>query len=161
MDPSLNGVATILALNTRLFVNCLDGVTDDQLRVQPAPEVNNIGLLACHLVDARCYLMKLVDVDVADPFGGRLDSVQKVTDMTWYPSVDELTAWWRGLAPKLDACLETLSAVDLAKPVDIPFPTDDRSVRGAIAFLAQHESYHVGQIAFIRRCLGLEAMKYT
>ena len=114
-----------------------------------------------HIVDARCYLLKLIDVDVEDPFGGRLEGVQKVADMTWYPSVAELTAWWRDLAPKLDKRLEDLTPDDLAKPVDMPFPTDDHSMRGAIAFLAQHEAYHIGQLAYIRRCVGLAAMMYT
>jgi len=161
MDPSLVGLSTILKLNTRLFVNCLDGVTAEMLRSQPAPNVNHIGLVACHLIDARCYLLKLLDMEVPDPFDGRLERVQAVADMTWCPTVDELTSWWRDLAPKLDARLESVTAVDLEKPVDMPFPTDDRSVRGAIAFLAQHESYHIGQIALIRRCLGLPAMTYT
>lgn len=161
MDPSLSGLATIVKLNTRLFVNCLDGVPAEKLRSQPAPDVNHIGLIACHLIDARCYLLKLLDVEVPDPFGGRLESVQQVGDMAWCPTVEELTTWWRDLAPKLDARLDALTPADLAKPVDMPFPTDDRSVRGAIAFLTQHESYHLGQMAYIRRCLGLGAMKYT
>ena len=161
MDPSLSALATILKLNTRLFLNCLDGVTAEMLRSEPAPEVNHIGLIACHVIDARRYILKLLDVEEPDPFGGRLEGVQAVADMTWCPGVGELTSWWRDLAPKLDARLETLTPGDLAKPVDMPFPTDDHSVRGAIAFLAQHDSYHIGQIALIRRCLGLPAMTYT
>jgi uncharacterized damage-inducible protein DinB len=161
MDPSLVALATILKLNTRLFLNCLDGVTAEKLQSQPAPDVNHIGLIACHVIDARCYLLKLLDVEVPDPFGGRLEGVQEVADMTWCPTVDELTSWWRDPAPKLDARLESLTADDLEKPIDMPFPTDDHTVRGAIAFLTQHESYHLGQIAYIRRCLGLGAMKYT
>jgi uncharacterized damage-inducible protein DinB len=161
MDSSLSGLATILELNTRLFVNCLDGVTADVLRRQPASEVNHIGLVACHMIDGRCYLLNILGVDVPDPFGGRLESVRTVADMTWCPSVDELLAWWRDLGLKLEARLEALSGDDLARPLDRPFPTTDRTVRGAVAFLAQHESYHLGQIALLRRCTGLPAMAYS
>lgn len=160
MDPSLSGLTDILTLNARLFVNCLHDVTEQQLRAQPAPDVNTIGLLACHIIDARRYLLKLIDVDVPDPFGGRLERVQKVSDMTWYPTTGDLTTWWRDLAAKLEARLDALTPDDLARPVDMPFPTDDQSVRGAIAFLTQHEAYHIGQMAYVRRCVGLAAMTY-
>ena len=30
-----------------------------------------------------------------------------------------------------------------------------------IAFLMQHDSYHIGQVAFLRRQLGKPAMAYT
>lgn len=161
MDTSLAALATIASLNTRLFVNCLDGVTDDALRRQPSPETNNIGLLACHVVDARCYLLKLLDVEVPDPFGGRLERVQKVADMTWYPSVAELLAWWRDLGSALDARLGELTDADLVKPVKQSLPVDDPTLLGAIAFLVQHESYHIGQISLLRKYVGLPAMTYS
>jgi uncharacterized damage-inducible protein DinB len=40
-------------------------------------------------------------------------------------------------------------------------PGADGTVLGALAFLAQHESYHVGQVALLRRQLGLPAMSYA
>lgn len=61
MNPSLVALAAIARLKGRLFINCLDGVTGEALRRQPGPEVNNIGLVACHVIDARCYLLKLLD----------------------------------------------------------------------------------------------------
>jgi uncharacterized damage-inducible protein DinB len=30
-----------------------------------------------------------------------------------------------------------------------------------IAFLAQHDAYHIGQVAFLRRQLGRPAMSYA
>jgi hypothetical protein len=36
----------------------------------------------------------------------------------------------------------------------------DRTLLGALAFLAQHESYHVGQLALLRKYAGLPAMRY-
>ncbi len=31
----------------------------------------------------------------------------------------------------------------------------------AITFLLQHDSFHIGQLAFLRRFLGLDALKYS
>jgi uncharacterized damage-inducible protein DinB len=38
---------------------------------------------------------------------------------------------------------------------------DDSTRLGMIAFLTQHDSYHVGQAAFLRRQIGRPAMTYT
>lgn len=37
----------------------------------------------------------------------------------------------------------------------------DSTRLGLIAFLAQHDSYHLGQIAFLRRQFGKAAMSYA
>jgi uncharacterized damage-inducible protein DinB len=37
----------------------------------------------------------------------------------------------------------------------------DGSVLGAVAFLAQHESYHMGQLGLLRKALGYPPMSYT
>jgi hypothetical protein len=31
----------------------------------------------------------------------------------------------------------------------------------AITFLLQHDSFHIGQLAFLRRFSGLDALKYS
>jgi hypothetical protein len=42
-------------LNTRLFVNALDGVDDKIATSRPNKSTNHIAFVACHLVDARHY----------------------------------------------------------------------------------------------------------
>ncbi|HEX9723580.1 MAG TPA: hypothetical protein VGC53_04790 [Vicinamibacteria bacterium] len=43
-----------------------------------------------------------------------------------------------------------------------PFPIEDgKSLLGCITFLLEHEAFHIGQIALLRRYLGLGAMKYS
>ena len=41
------------------------------------------------------------------------------------------------------------------------FPLGDSTRLGLIAFLVQHDSYHLGQIAFLRRQLAKPAMSYA
>lgn len=60
----------------------------------------------------------------------------------------------------LDEALESVSADRLAEEPEIQFGMGDPTILGGVAFLAQHESYHVGQIAYLRRLVGLEAMSY-
>jgi hypothetical protein len=44
--------------------------------------------------------------------------------------------------------------------VDARFPGVDRTRLGALTFLTQHDSYHIGQLALLRKHAGLAAMSY-
>ena len=53
------------------------------------------------------------------------------------------------------------TAEQLTRPNVHRFPLGDSTELGLLAFLVQHDSYHVGQMGFIRRQLGKPAMAYT
>jgi uncharacterized damage-inducible protein DinB len=54
----------------------------------------------------------------------------------------------------LNATLEETSADALAVPGPEKLPSFDGMLSGAVSFMAWHETYHVGQAAFLRRWLG-------
>jgi uncharacterized damage-inducible protein DinB len=54
-----------------------------------------------------------------------------------------------------------LDAETIERPGAHRFPVPDPTPLGMLAFLAQHDSYHVGQVAFLRRQLGKPAMSYA
>lgn len=56
------------------------------------------------------------------------------------------------------ARLEELTEAELSAPAPRSFAIPDRSVRGAITFLAYHEGYHIGQMAFLRKWLGFPGL---
>ncbi len=56
--------------------------------------------------------------------------------------------------------LSGLTADDLDAPTAQGFPIPDGTAIDALAFLAQHDSYHLGQVSFLRRQLGLPPMTY-
>jgi hypothetical protein len=49
-------------------------------------------------------------------------------------------------------------ALDAELPFDLG--VNDRSILGMLAFIAQHESYHIGQLSLLRKHVGLPAMRY-
>jgi uncharacterized damage-inducible protein DinB len=53
---------------------------------------------------------------------------------------------------------EELTDADLAAKAPFQFPVDDDTILGVIAFMAMHESYHIGQLSAIRRQLGLPGL---
>jgi hypothetical protein len=67
---------------------------------------------------------------------------------------------WRTVSSALADRLATLTAAELDTRAAQSFPVHDESLLGGIAFLQQHESFHIGQLAYLRRLLGLGSMSY-
>jgi len=67
---------------------------------------------------------------------------------------------WQSLSKALIERFTLLSGQELDAPFGRALPIEDGSTLGAIAFMLQHESYHIGQLSLLRRLLGLEAMSY-
>jgi uncharacterized damage-inducible protein DinB len=42
----------------------------------------------------------------------------------------------------------------MAAPAPPPSPSFDGTIGGMVSFLAMHETYHVGQVVYLRRLLG-------
>jgi uncharacterized damage-inducible protein DinB len=70
-----------------------------------------------------------------------------------YPGIDELVQAWDEVSGKLATSLASASAETLAEPVSKGITLDGK-ISGKIAFLSLHESYHVGQMAYLRKWLG-------
>jgi uncharacterized damage-inducible protein DinB len=163
MDARIVALTQILRLNTKLFRNCLDGLTDEQAASRPTTATNSAAFVATHCTDARFYVLRLLGVDLANPLAPYVAGVRGIDDMTRQPPLDEVRQAWTAAAHALRDTLDTMTAHDLetAVPTGFPaFPGGDKSVLGALTFMVQHESYHVGQLSLLRKYAGLPAMKY-
>jgi uncharacterized damage-inducible protein DinB len=158
--PALAALASVLRLNTRLFLNCLEDVTDGKARERPNTLTNNLAFLGCHLVDSRHFLAARLGLDEVNPFVDQLRSVERIEQMESFPPITDIRAAWLSLAPVFEECVKSLTSSELRVPSRPRFPVDDPSVGGMLAFLVQHESYHIGQMALIRKYIGYPAMKY-
>jgi hypothetical protein len=45
-----------------------------------------------------------------------------------------------------------------AKEIDWNLPNGDKTVRGAILFYTYHEAWHLGQIAYARKGMGMDGL---
>ncbi len=160
MHDSIRALHAQFELNTRLFLNCLHGVDDDAALNRPGPGSNHMAFVACHLLDARCFLARLVGAVYANPYQERFDAAQGIEEMRDFPPIDGLCAAWREASTALSGCLPGLTADDLERESPQKFPVNDPSLRGGIAFLLAHEAFHIGQLAYLRKFNGLGPMGY-
>jgi uncharacterized damage-inducible protein DinB len=153
-------LAAIFDLNTDLVLNCLDDVSDQEAQRCLAGGGNSIAFLAAHLTDTRHFLVKRLGSPIPNPLTRFLADAQGIADIREWPTLPEIRAAWLAVSTHLQGTLRKLSAGDLAETNVHRFPVDDPTRLGMITFLAQHDSYHVGQIGFLRRQLGKPAMSY-
>jgi uncharacterized damage-inducible protein DinB len=160
MEPQLAPLAAIFDLNTDLLLNCLDGLSDAEARERLAGGGNSITFLAAHLTDTRHFLATRMGQPLPNPIARYLAEARSIEDIAEWPSLAEIRSAWCQVSSHLKSALAASSAADLARQNTHRFPISDSSQLGMIAFLVQHDAYHVGQIAFLRRQLGHPPMAY-
>jgi uncharacterized damage-inducible protein DinB len=120
---------------------------------------SSISYLVGHLCSSRYGLLKLLGVAHANPFAARFGAGVGSSDGGDYPTIAELTSRWRDLAGRLHGALTSLTPSQLDAEAPTAYPISDRTVRGALAFICWHESYHVGQVGILRTEMGYPSIQ--
>ncbi len=160
MPDALTPLREMARLHTRLFLNALAGVDDEAAARRPEGRTNNIAFVALHVLDARCWLAGYLGEPLTHPFDEDLRDVNSVDDVETLPPIDAVRDAWRDASRSFEALLDRLDADALAGPSPMPFPIDDTTTLGALVFLLHHEAFHVGQLALLRRYVGLDGLSY-
>jgi len=150
----------LLALNTDLLLNATDGLGNDEATRRVLPHVNSVAFLVAHLTDMRHYLAAVAGHAGENPLTPLLQSAKSADDIAAWPPIETLRGWWVAAGDHLATVLPGLGDEQLAARMARPLPGGDPTLLGGIAFAVQHESYHLGQIALLRRALGHPAMSY-
>jgi uncharacterized damage-inducible protein DinB len=161
MDPRLAPLAAIYDLNTDLLLNCLDGLSDAEGRERLAGGGNSITFLAAHLTDSRHFLAARVGHPLDNPMAPYLEGARGFEEVRAWPALEQVRSAWRSVSTHLQRTLASLAPEQLSRRHAHRFPLGDSTQLGLIAFLAQHDAYHLGQVAFLRRQLGRPAMSYA
>ena len=161
MELQLAPLALLYELNTDLLLNCLDGLTDEEAQRRLEAGGNSVTFLASHLTDTRHFLVARLGHPLPNPLARYLADVRSIDEIRELPSLEEIRPAWLAVSAHLQAVLNELTPSELAEPKIHRFPLEDSTRLGLITFLAQHDSYHLGQIAFIRRQLGKPPMSYA
>jgi hypothetical protein len=156
VEPALVPVTNQFRDTTRLYDRALNGVSHEALLIRPGPGSNPLLWVAGHLVQQRTHLLGALGPTRQLPWDDLFGTGSIIGDLTLYPSVGELGAVWRSATEELMRRLESLSGASLAAPSPSWLRSNDGTLLGALAFGAMHEAYHVGQMGFLRKWLGLD-----
>ena len=150
----------IFNLNSDLFLNVTEEITDEMAMIRPDKQINNVIYISAHLLDARYYISNLLNLEVANPFKEIFEKVKKVEQSVQLPGLTRIRRTWKELSPQLSNQLAEVSEEVLHRKAPFKFPVADSTILGATTFLISHESYHIGQLGLLRKYLGLSGMKY-
>ena len=124
--------------------NLLDGVTDTQAKARPIRTGHSILELVVHVGTWIDVVARRVGGQVVD--SNSVPDWADVTKMTWKGAVEELER----AESRLSDAVARLSSEDLDKPV----PGEKRSIYSEIMGALQHNVYHAGQIAILKKAAG-------
>lgn len=147
-------------LNHRLFHNAMAGVTEAQAQERISGHNNSFLWIATHTVWARYNMLAFLGQPVENPYNSLFQNFKAYDANDKYPSLDTLKAEWDKISVLLKKAVHEASEEHLAAESVLKSPIGDDTNGGTIAFLAQHESYDIGQMGFLKKLLTKEAMKY-
>lgn len=161
MDPRVAPLAEIFRLNGWLFHNCLAGMSTAQAEARFDERTNSAAFVAAHVADTRFAIAAWLGASLVNPLAPALVNARGIADVTTLPSLAVIARAWDEASAAIMSRLAYLPAEVLDGPSPERFPGASPTLLGALAFLAQHDSYHVGQLALLRKAAGLPAMRYA
>ncbi len=161
MAKSIYQSEIMLNMNSRLFMNALEAVTEEQATQRMSDHNNSIIWLGTHTVWARYNICSMLGKPTAtNPYDGKFENFKAFDPTDNYPTLAEIKAEWNKATELLKEALANVTEEHLAADCPLKSPIGDFTFGGTIAFLTQHESYDIGQLGFLKKYHTNEAMKY-
>lgn len=157
MDPRLTGLLTQFETVSWLVDRALADLSDSDAAYRPDGKTNSIQFLVGHMALSRAGLLRLAGLEAESKWRELYQRGTAVEGTETYPPFGDVKLHWADLSARLGGALAHLSPERLDQ-ASTPDGDPDETVLKQIAFLALHEVYHVGQIAYIRRLLGYDRL---
>jgi uncharacterized damage-inducible protein DinB len=150
-------------LSTQIYFNLgalkmnLEGLTHEESLVQPQPAGNCLNWIVGHILASRAGMLGLLGLDnlwTDDELEPYQRGSSALTDPARARQLGDLVALLETSQEAILAELSEITDEELEAPSPDGFLGD--TVEKALAGLAFHEAYHVGQTGLLRRLLGHE-----
>ncbi len=161
MNKSIYQSQIIFNMNDRLFLSTLQGVTDEQANERITGHVNPVIWIAAHTVWARYNALVFLGAPTANPYNDLFENFKAYHASLAYPSLAEIKDEWKKVSGLLHNAIQDVTEAHLMADSPIKSPIGDFTNGGTVAFLAQHESYDIGQLGLLKKFFTKEAMSYN
>lgn len=132
----------------------LDGFEGEDWRHMPEGSNHALWILG-HIYDSRRYLARLLGLDLpVEDWEHHFDMGTKPEDVPEEIDGPTVLAGFMETQERFLGHLEGLDPSVLDEEVKDRFPEMPQTKLGALQFMQMHESFHVGQLATIRKTLG-------
>lgn len=159
MKNGIEHLISIYITNSKLLINSFAKVTEADSLKRPNRKTNSMIFIALHILDARCFILTQIGFSTKNPFGKYVDWAKTIDEIITYPKLKKVLSEWKRIDRILVEELSRINSRKLNSDQQFEFP-GGKKIINMLAFLAEHEAYHVGQISFIRKYLGYPATSY-
>jgi hypothetical protein len=154
MDTNFSNIEGMFKMNTDIVTKGIAGILPEQWFLKPGVDSNHLMWVSGHLIVSRGSVLRSLGAEWAAPWSSLFGRGTKLVAPEEYPEVEEVRRAWDDVSGKLLASFVDSTAAVLAKPAPKGPPSFDGKISGLVAFLAFHETYHVGQVSYLRKWLG-------
>ena len=154
MDQKLSAITQIFKTNNFLFDNAFNDINREDLLKRPLENGNSMLFIGGHITLYRYSIGNLIGLNNEKPWESLFARGVKITSEAKYPTFEAIKEHWDMITNQIFPRFETVSSEELSQTTPFDLPTSDKTICGAIGFMALHETYHIGQLAYIRKLLG-------
>lgn len=154
VPASISAAAVEFHRNSSLLEKVVAGIPAEQWISRPSNHSNHIEWIAGHMLWARQALIARLGMQWQYPGLDVFARSAKVQEGATYLAAEPMLAAWHDAANKLSHALEAVTPEALAAPAPPGPPSPDGKLSGFVGVLAWHETYHLGQLAYLRGWLG-------
>jgi uncharacterized damage-inducible protein DinB len=151
-------IARMYRLNEYFFGQALDGLSEEELWRRPSENANPMLWIAGHMTDTRVMVLKALHEDFELPWGEQFKRFCKVGEPSGYPDVMQIRSVMADVSERISSLLAVVTDEELDQPATGVGVPNARTLMHEIAQLAWHDSYHLGQMAYLRKALGYEGL---
>lgn len=140
--------------NASFLKQAIDGLADDEWLRRPNEHSNHMLWIVGHIAWARTMLLTRLQAPWTTPWMALYARGAQCVDSPECPGPTAALDAWGETCTRLNAAMDAASDDLLDTPATQGPPSQDGKLSGIVHFLAFHETYHVGQTAYLRAWLG-------
>lgn len=156
MSKAIEDATSLFKFNHGVFLEKVADLENDVASKRASNKVNPIIWMAGHLTECRNQVLGLVDKPVKLSWGNQFS--KPYDPSATYPSMAEVKQAWIEVSDKLHKALGKVDSKKLDEKIELGAPVARQAVRGGIIFFLYHEAWHLGQVSYAMKGLGMDGL---
>lgn len=140
--------------NSNSLKKAVSDISPEEWLKRPDEKLNHIAWIVGHMAYSRSRLLHFMGTEWTEPELEIFGRGSKLQPDSAYPSADLLLKTWNESGHVMAAAFESASEDLLEQPATQGPPSTNGKISGTVNFMAIHETYHLGQISYLRSWLG-------
>ena len=141
--------------NSKFLAQTVSDLSPEEWLRRPNENLNHIAWIVGHMAFCRGRVLHYMGTEWSQPgLSDLFNRGARLQPDSAYPSPESLLNTWSETGRAMAAAFENVSEELLAQPATQGPPSLDGKISGIVGFMAIHETYHLGQISYLRAWLG-------